>query len=350
MKNNKEMTSTKLTILLTLKDREQLTYRWINYVLKKKVNYKILVADGGKSLEIKNFFKNNSFKNIEYIEYDYDINYEFYFNKLKDAISRINTEYLLFADNDDFYIFNEFDKYVNFLDLNKDYIGVRGQCAEFELFNNGFFGIGKYIAKIKKTESIEDDDKIKRCLNFLENIDRLNYYNNYYSIFRTNYIKQIYSIDTIEIKVNNGIKILLQELFLHLNLLKYGKIKVYNEVFYLRQIGTSQTASQIELEKNFIEQIINSNYIDEYKNTLNRFISNFDNPDYKILEDRIRKKIIDLFDSNYLYPKKNYREIVRNFFKKYLFFRIILILFFILKFKFIKKGTELFYFKDLINK
>ena len=41
-----------LTVVLTLKDRASLTYRWMHWMNEQKFPYKIIIADGGADKDI----------------------------------------------------------------------------------------------------------------------------------------------------------------------------------------------------------------------------------------------------------------------------------------------------------
>ena len=95
----------KLTIILTLKGREEFTFRWMRYMNEMHCPYKILLADGGANLELEAHLRHpNNYPNLdyEYIRYPFDASLDDYLNKFENVISRVKTEYILLADNDDF--------------------------------------------------------------------------------------------------------------------------------------------------------------------------------------------------------------------------------------------------------
>ena len=94
-----------LTVLLTIKDRQPFTFRWMEYANNTSFPFKVLIADGGKDPVVTKRLSNKSnFPNIdyEYILYPYDQTYREYFAKLADLTKKVETPYLVFVDDDDF--------------------------------------------------------------------------------------------------------------------------------------------------------------------------------------------------------------------------------------------------------
>ena len=64
------MNNNLLTIVLTLKNRSDFTFRWMSYMNQICCPYKILIADGGDDLEVENILKvNSNYPNIIYEYY-----------------------------------------------------------------------------------------------------------------------------------------------------------------------------------------------------------------------------------------------------------------------------------------
>ena len=67
--------TSKLTIVLTLKDREAFSRRWMRYMNDQCCPYKILIADGGADEGIESELRNpTNYPNLdyEYIRYPFD--------------------------------------------------------------------------------------------------------------------------------------------------------------------------------------------------------------------------------------------------------------------------------------
>ncbi len=123
-----------VTILLTLKDRPAFTERWMSYANAVKFPFKVLIADGGADERIPAVLsKKGSYPNVdyEYVRYPYDRDYPRYFAKIVDALSRVNTEFVAMADNDDFFVVDGVRGAAELLRAHDDYASCGGQSALF---------------------------------------------------------------------------------------------------------------------------------------------------------------------------------------------------------------------------
>ena len=106
---------------------------------EEKCEYPIIIADGGLDFDIEKTLDNRlNFQNIKYkyIRYKYDENLDDYYNKLVNVISMVKTDYLIFADNDDFILLDNIDSYINYLDENPDYVSCGGRILDLEIYIN----------------------------------------------------------------------------------------------------------------------------------------------------------------------------------------------------------------------
>ena len=113
--------------------------RWMSFAAKYLDKFTIIVADGSGLEEIENYFKNDlSIKklNFRYIKYPKDQTYSDYFAKLSDSINKVETKYIILADDDDFLSFQGIKKSVEFLENNNDYVTCRGIIGGFRLTDN----------------------------------------------------------------------------------------------------------------------------------------------------------------------------------------------------------------------
>ena len=127
--NKIEASNSDLTVILILKDRVQFTFRWMRYVDAVHFPFKILIADGGSDEKIMQQLaiqENYPNVNYEYIRYPYDETYKHFYIKIVDVISRVDTPYVLMADNDDFFLVDGIKLSIDFLKKNKDFSSCRG--------------------------------------------------------------------------------------------------------------------------------------------------------------------------------------------------------------------------------
>ena len=118
-----------LTILLTLKDRISYTVRWMEYANYIRLPFRVLIADGSSDDSAASLLSDRSrFPNLtyDYIRYPYDERYAIYYSKILDALNRVQTPFVVLADNDDFFIVNCVQECVAFLSSHPGYIGCGG--------------------------------------------------------------------------------------------------------------------------------------------------------------------------------------------------------------------------------
>lgn len=111
-----------LTILLTLKDRAAYTKRWLAYAVEHRCPFPILIADGSESNENSDIVQLYLSKlNVRYHRYPVDKNYNTYYRKVADAVSKIHTPLIVKANNDDLYDFPVLSEGVELLLANDSY-------------------------------------------------------------------------------------------------------------------------------------------------------------------------------------------------------------------------------------
>lgn len=123
-----------LTIVLTLKDRAEFTWRWLSYAQRFALPFKVLIADGGADESVAaRLSPGNAFPGVEYeyLRYPADTSYSRYYAKIADAVGRVQTPYVVLADNDDFFVPQGVREAIEFLDAHPDYVACGGQWALF---------------------------------------------------------------------------------------------------------------------------------------------------------------------------------------------------------------------------
>lgn len=257
-----------LTIVLTLKDRTPFTYRWMKYMNDIICPYPILIADGGEDRLIEAHLENiENYPNLNYtyIRYPYDIDLGAFYKKFVDVINRVETPYLLFADNDDFYLLDNIMSFINFLDENLDFVSCGGQNISLrlltdknEIVNNP--NAKKYMATSANLDrTVTSDSGPERISYFMKNVERYNLWGSYYMIHRTSAVmKSVDFLKDYEFK-----EIVAFEIHVHMSLLLIGKYMQLNLPFYIRQEGTSQLTGEINKSNNLIERFIKNNTFGE---------------------------------------------------------------------------------------
>ena len=149
----------------------------MSFAAKYLDKFTIIVADGSGLEEIENYFKNDlSIKklNFRYIKYPKDQTYSDYFAKLSDSINKVETKYIILADDDDFLSFQGIKKSVDFLENNNDYIICRGKIGEFRLTDN--LELSSFYVPEKPPNSIIDNKASDRCFSKLHKEGRSTFY------------------------------------------------------------------------------------------------------------------------------------------------------------------------------
>ena len=134
------MPRTDLTIVLPLKGRDDFSVRWFAYAASHHLPYKVLVADGGhdEGLEAR-LRRDGIFDRVDcdYVRYPFDSSLEMFLRKMADALRRVETPYVVIANNDDFIFFDALKNSVAFLNDNPDFASSRGEIWDFAVASDG---------------------------------------------------------------------------------------------------------------------------------------------------------------------------------------------------------------------
>jgi glycosyltransferase domain-containing protein len=264
-----------LTIVLTLKNRSDFTYRWMNYMNDICCPYKILIADGGDDLEVENILKiNTNYPNIifEYFKFPYDNTLVQFYSKLEKIIDQVETKYFLLADNDDFFIFNHFNKFIEILENDNSYIGARGKLINLSIYDkdgiitNTPFG-KSYIALSKDSKDINNTSPINRVEFLCNNFSKFDYYTNWYCIFRKNdYLNIFKKLNIIPIK-----EVIVNEILMNVLLAFNGKIYINNDPFIIRQLNSSMLGDKLMHGNSFLERCLVNGAFTDFTYSINNY-------------------------------------------------------------------------------
>ena len=258
-----------LTIILQIRDRFEFSCRWLNFAYQNKCSYNIYIADGSENENLKNYIDKNKFYkilNIQYVKTEYDKNWKLYCNKILAALKTINTPYLLLADDDDFYHFENIQKCIDRLDDNKDLISCGANTIHF-----------KIIDGIVSGKKIQFHKNVKSSYLSTSILDNINLYFRgsrgiYYCIHRSDKFKNGWILNNNQ-NFSNG---RMTELFMELYLLTCGKVEFINIPFYYRQYGSSIGNSAL-LSNDFLDEMLKFNWhkdINKIINIISKKISN----------------------------------------------------------------------------
>ena len=282
--------------------------------------HRILIADGGKDRDIEEDLRDHgNYENLdyEYIRYPYDSCLEDYYKKLDDAISQVQTPYILLADNDDFYLLDRVSEILDALDNDKDIVGARGRHVNFTVYdvnqqeNNNVNGT-HYLAITNEGPSIDANTSVERIEKLCENMSRYDYYMNWYCIFRAEAVKTAWK-NMLDIKVKEAVFV---EILLGIFLVERGKIVVLPFDFYLRQSGTSQAGDTLVKGNEFLERCISVDGFSVFKTLVEKFLvsSNKNQKDrlFKAIAGWLQVFIVNVYIGNVrLYRLRRFNAFLR---------------------------------------
>jgi len=296
----------------------------MRYMNDMKCSHRILIADGGNDKEIENRlkeYKNYPDLSYEYIRYPYDADFERYYDKLLDVVNRVQTPYVLFADNDDFFILDKIPSYLDFLEANSDYDSCGGSHGTLEILSdsgdtvNTDKGKGYFISEycnIPRTIALESP--MDRVCYFFEHADVDDLWMNWYFIFRSSVIIDAYNT----LKVLRFKEIVGFEIYVLVCSLLSGKCKGYDELFYIRQRGASQLTGSINTDFNLVERFIKNNVFDDLIVSLEylpvKLTESEKDTFYRSMASWFALHAANLYVSihKYNYLKKLYRRVVKG--------------------------------------
>ena len=257
--------SNKLTIILTLAGREEFTQRWLGYMNHHSCPYQIIIGDSGSDVffddpkKLNTYFPNlncsyhrftppaSDSTELSNLKNDIEPIVFYFQEKLATLLNLVETDYVVLDDNDNFYALDNFKKYIDFLDSDQSYVGARGRADRFWLYSGmNISAVNKpygreWIAFSMKNFSIEQDASIDRLDYLLTNVDKDHVLINWYSMFRTTAMKQVFnalnSVDPLDVFASEVMALSF--------LLNSGKIKVYDDIYFLQQHGATSSAADL---------------------------------------------------------------------------------------------------------
>jgi len=223
MQNKKNL----MTIILPLWDRELYTPTWIKENLFDGFDY--IIADGSKADANKDIFSAlDGRANVKYIRYPFDASIADYVGKMLDAVSKVETPYVMTVDNDDFLSYEGIVACINALQHN-DVFGLANGYVR------SVIGMSRNVGNSKKSYRLRSGKMDAKSLNNKTGILAINelfhpYKYVYYAVFRTELCKKIWE----EVVISKLDDIFLIE-YLHGQLaFCYSKMYAVNRTHYIR--------------------------------------------------------------------------------------------------------------------
>ena len=276
----------KITFLLALKDRSNETKTWLKTNIFEEFDY--FIADGSLDNTNEKIFENINKKNIHYVRFPQDINYNIYYNKIYQSSLLIKTPYVMQIDNDDYINPVGIKECINFMEKNKKIDFIQGYISGVNIFDEKYF-----ISNFKEYDCQHLQSKIssERIYNLLNSYRIL-----WYSIYKKELFQKVW-FHCKEISCNN----LPNNEYLHgLLSLTFGNFKFEKAVTYIRQTNS----------KNSVHRSISEEQMKKYQNEIYHvleYIKKISNIDKEL-------DLKNIFDNKIPYKNK------RNIFLKIIYY------------------------------
>jgi glycosyltransferase domain-containing protein len=269
-------TDAQITILLPLKGRHLHTLRFMYHLNRTNFPYPLIIADGEVHPDVAALLEEQAtFPNLSYqfIRYPNDTTYTQFYRKMADANRRVQTPYVMLADNDDFPCAAGIERAVAFLNANPDYSSCGGRVAGFELLSSANPDLPPQLtgplARLEIEYSsayapadLQQDDVGRRSLEGYRNS-----VTTYYHVFRTPVL------DTLHRELNelDFSDLTIHEAYFLLRSLTFGKARTDGKIVsYLRQHGTS-TAHDHKVD--WATHLLRSRFNDDFNAMLKRLLA-----------------------------------------------------------------------------
>jgi glycosyltransferase domain-containing protein len=281
----------RLSIVLPLRGRHLFTLRFLWHANKVRLPYKFVIPDGQVHPELARLLEDPGkiFPElaIEYIRCPDDVNFGCYFVKMLDAMERVRTPYVMFADNDDFLAFSGIESSLDFLEENPDYVCCGGGIAGFSAYSGENPALSGLIGPLNQLSfrympydrsiDLGSSSMTERLVRGLRNSW------SWYAVYRTPALNTIRR-EVVEMNLGD---LQLHEKFCAMRTLTLGKARSDSAtISYLRQYWTSLQYSYV---KDWVHHIFRSRV----------------NTDFAIIMDRISElaAVADNMDRKIVFEK-----------------------------------------------
>ena len=248
---NEKSIKNNLTILLTLKNREDFTFRWLDYLNKRNCPFRIFIADGGSNDSVRKHLEKEKYLNLNlfYKKYDEDLDFQTFYRKVASALDLIKSPYYIMADNDDFYSIEGLIEAVKFLNSNDGYVACGGRVTPIKIKKGKLYDdrIKFYLSLCTNYSDPKPSERIKKFLH--------GSMGNYYSVVKTDVGRQVWK-KICERKFKD---IRMHEFMIDTYLLYTGKIHNLESPFYFRQVGVN-IGNSAKLTNDFFDEIFSKSW------------------------------------------------------------------------------------------
>jgi glycosyltransferase domain-containing protein len=239
----------KLTIVLLTFNRPKFLLRFVKYYNYFKFPFKLIIADGSKK-EINTVIYSEITKNKNILYKA--INKNFY-HRIYQSLKLVNTEYVKFAADDDFFFKTTIEKCINYLSINKNYNIAGGKFINFELKNNLYYDYLFNLNYIYDVKDLTSNNTQKKLIKFYRSLN-----SNIWFVQRT---KILLKSVKLTLKVFNTDIEFRDHFFETINVLK-GKRKMFSQPLVMHQFYNNSEASK---RPSMLERLRNKNFLQNLK-------------------------------------------------------------------------------------
>ena len=245
------MRSERLSIIIPTHNRPEFIRRTLFYYHSAKCNFKIVISDSSdvskkkENIKIVKAYKKKLC--ITYFHTEQSFHY-----KIKEALNRVDSDYVTLCSDKDFIVIKNLVKCVNFLRKNNDYCLVIGKEITFlNIDEYSLLSCSMIYIRINENYDCEFEQASERLSNYLSN-----YFPIIYSVFRTN---SLINAVNKTINISSGSN-RFSELILSTNLIINGKAKLLNLFLIVRQYHSSTGSASKKWHHEIYDQSFKTKY------------------------------------------------------------------------------------------
>jgi glycosyltransferase domain-containing protein len=269
-----------LTILLTLKNREVYTKNWLQNNLFPEFSY--LIADGSDTDLNQKICMDYVSENVTYVRYPPDATYRIYLQKRINAMSRIQTRFMLAVDNDDFLLKQGLKEIMTEFEADSGLSLIQGTVGGLKINKNGLY------------ERASDwKHFLSDCNGPLENLKKClsKNYSLWYSISEVDIQRKVF--DTIYASGTSS-PYLTEEFQTYLSL-ALCRPKVHSTYYYARLLNSVGSNDSVSSEKHRFDQILDKDYFKSFSFLAGELKKYYDEIDEASLYEILRSYQISKF-------------------------------------------------------
>jgi glycosyltransferase domain-containing protein len=298
----------RLTIVIPLRGRPLFTLRFLWHANAARLPYKFIIADGEVGPELSRLLDDSPklfpHLDVDYIRYQDDTDFARYFAKMTDALARVQTPYVMLADNDDFLAFAGLERSLDFLDRHPDYVCCGGGIGGFAVYARKFPWLGGLRGPLNKLAyrympydrslDVGSGSAAERLAQGLRNSW------SYYAVFRSPALQTIWR----EVAEMNLSDLQLHEKYCAMRTLTLGKARSDPAtIAYFRQYWTTLRSA---FAKDWAHHLVRSRFSTDFAEILARIsreAAAADGVDESALAEDLRNNIISWFGD---FLRRNY--------------------------------------------